>query len=111
MTKLEKKMIGWAQKHMLLLAALFLTALAFFIRRQNIWFYGTDYFYYFDMRRGNIQSMSYWLIVRLLGYVAYSPLHGVKWLAGLSDIGVAFFATWFLYKYVACLVSFEIVFF
>ena len=100
MTKLEKKMIGWAQKHMLLLAALFLTALAFFIRRQNIWFYGTDYSYYFDMHRGNIQSMSYWLIVRLLGYVAYSPLHGVKWLAGLSDIGVAFFATWFLYKYV-----------
>lgn len=99
MTKLEKKLIDWAQKHMLLLAALFLTALAFFIRRQNIWFYGTDYSYYFDMHRGNIQSMSYWLIVRLLGYVAYSPLHGVKWLAGISDIGVAFFAVVFLRKY------------
>lgn len=99
MTRLEKKLIVWAQKHMLLLAALFLTALALFIRRQNIWFYGTDYLPYFDMHEGNIQSMSYWLIVRLLGYVAYSPLHGVKWLAGISDIAVAVLCVLLLRKH------------
>ncbi len=99
MIKFEKKLIDWAEKHMLLLAALFLTALAILIRRQNIWFYGTDYLPYFDMHQGNIQSMSYWLIVRLLGYVAYSPLHGVKWLAGLSDIVVAVFCVLLLRKY------------
>ena len=89
MIKWESKLIGFLEKHMLLLAALLLSGIAFLMRRQNIWFYTEDYAYYFDMHPQNIQSALYFILMRMTGYVFDIPLHGIKWLAGLADFAVA----------------------
>lgn len=91
MTTIEKKLIAFVEKNIFVLAALLLTAIAFLLRRQGIWYHSQDYIHYFDMHEGNIQSAFYWLIVRLAGYGFEIPMHGIKWLAGIADFGVALF--------------------
>lgn len=89
MIKGEKKLIDFLEKHMVLLAVLFMSALALYLRRQNIWFYTDDYIYYFDMHDNNIQTPLYYLLVRGTEYSTMSPLHAIKWIGGLADFGVA----------------------
>lgn len=89
MLKIEKKLIDFLEKHMLLLAVLLITVIALLMRRQNIWYYTSDYIYYFDMHNKNVQSVFYYLFVVLTGYFAEIPLHGVKWMAGIADFAVA----------------------
>ena len=95
MTKLEQKLIAFVEKHMLLLSVVIVSVIALLIRRQAIWYYAEDYIYYFDMHPNNVQSAFYYLIVRLCGYVFYSPLHGIKWIACIADFGVAFLCVLF----------------
>ena len=89
MIKWEKKLIEYLEKHMLLLAALFISALALYLRRQNIWYYTNDYIYYFDMHENHIQTPFYYLLVTLAGHSGMSPLHAIKWIGGLADFAVA----------------------
>lgn len=91
MTKIEKKLIAFVEKNIILIAALLVTGVAFLVRRQSIWYHSQDYIYYFDSHEGNIQSAVYALVVRLLSYGFDIPLHGVKWLAAAADFGVAAF--------------------
>ncbi len=91
MTKIEKKLITFVEKNIILIVALFLTGLAFLVRRQSIWYHSQDYIYYFDSHEGNIQSAAYYLVVRLLSYWFDIPMHGMKWLAAVADFGVAAF--------------------
>lgn len=92
MLKWEKKLIAFLEKHMVLLAALLVSLIALYLRRANIWYHTEDCFYYFDSHEGNIQSALYYLIVKLVSHGFDLPLHGVKWIAGLADFGVAFLA-------------------
>ena len=88
MLKIEKKTIDFIEKHMLLLAALLISVLALLIRRQNIWYYTTDYLSYFDMHHNNVQSVFYYFLIALTGYFAQIPLHGMKWIASIADFAV-----------------------
>lgn len=89
MTKIEKKVIAFVEKNIILLVALFLTGLALFLRRQGIWYYSQDYIHYYDMHENSTLSALFYFVVQLLGYGFDIPLHGVKWLAGLADFAVA----------------------
>lgn len=91
MTKIEKKLITFVEKNIILIAALLVMGLAFLVRRQSIWYHSQDYIHYFDSHEGNIQSAAYYLVVRLLSYGFDIPMHGVKWLAAVADFGVAAF--------------------
>lgn len=91
MTKIEKKLITFVEKNIILIAALLVMGLAFLVRRQSIWYHSQDYIHYFDSHEGNIQSAAYYLVVRLLSYGYDIPMHGVKWLAAVADFGVAAF--------------------
>lgn len=90
MIKWEKRIIDFLEKHMLFLTVLFISAIAFLLRRQNIWFYTEDYIFYFDGHDKNVQSALYYLLVKLVGYGFEIPLQGIKWLAGMADFAVAF---------------------
>lgn len=90
MTTIEKKLIAFIERNILLLSALLVTVIAFFVRRQSIWYHSQDYIYYFDMHEGNIQSSFYYLLVQLMGYGFTIPMHGIKWMAAIADFGVAF---------------------
>lgn len=91
MTKIEKKLITFVEKNIILIAALLVMGLAFLVRRQSIWYHSQDYIHYFDSHEGNIQSAAYYLVVRLLSYGYDIPMHGVKWLAAVADFGVSAF--------------------
>ncbi len=89
MGKGEKKLITFLEKHMILLAVVLVTGLAFLMRRQVIWYHSQDYIYYFDMHEGNVQSAVYYMVVGFMGFLSNIPLHGIKWLAGIADFFVA----------------------
>ena len=98
MIKLEKKLILFLEKHMILLAGLFLTGVAFLMRRQAIWYHSADYISYFDMHENNVQSALYYVLVRLAGYGFEIPLHGIKWLTVIADFVVAILCVLFYGK-------------
>lgn len=89
MLKIEKRLVEFLDKHMLLLAAILVTGLAFWLRKQCIWFYGRDYAAYFDAHTGNIQSSLYYLVLHWLGYLPLPPIQSVKWMAIAADFVVA----------------------
>lgn len=89
MLKIERKLILWIEKHMFLLMALLVAVMALYLRRAVIWWGSPDASYYFDGHVGNIQSAFYFLFVQLIQYLPILPLHGIKWLAGLTDFVVA----------------------
>ncbi len=89
MLKIEKKLIELVERHILLIAVLILTALAFLLRKQCIWYNSIDYINYFNKHSGHVQSTLYYQIVYLLGYLPMLPIHGMKWLTAAGDIGVA----------------------
>ncbi len=89
MLKWEKRLIEFLEKHMLILAVLLVSVIALYLRRGNIWYHTEDCVSYFDSHEGNIQSALYYLLVWLAGFLFELPLHGIKWIAGLADFGVA----------------------
>ena len=89
MPGIERKILTFVEKHLLLIGALFSSALALYLRKIAVWWYYGAASFYFDMHPNHIQTTFYDLVVRLLQYLPALPLHSVKWLAGLSDFGVA----------------------
>lgn len=89
MLKIEKRLVEFLDKHMLLLATILVTGLAFWLRKQCIWFYGRDYAAYFDAHTGNTQSSLYYLVLHWLGYLPLPPIQSVKWMAIAADFVVA----------------------
>lgn len=89
MLKIERKLIDFLDKHICLLCMLLVTALGLWLRRLAIWWNYDNVAAYFDMHAHSPQGATYYLLVFLLQYLPKLPLHSVKWLAGLSDIGVA----------------------
>lgn len=89
MLKIERKLLLWIEKHMFLLMALLAAVLGLYLRRAVIWWGSPDVLSYFDGHENNIQSSFYFLLVQLVQYLPMLPLHGVKWLAGMTDYVVA----------------------
>ncbi len=89
MLKIERKVIEFIEKHMLLLAFLIVSVLALYIRRHVIWWSPEDVSSAFDYHGNHVQSTTYYLLVRMTEYIPMLPLHSIKWIAGLADFGVA----------------------
>ena len=96
MLRIEKKVIEFVEKYMIIIAAVLITGIAFYIRRQCIWYYSKDYIYYFDKHLYHPQSSLYYLIVKGLGYLPLIPIQSVKWLTILGDFAVAVLAVCYI---------------
>ena len=97
MLKAEKKLLLWAERHMLLLTVLMAAALGLYLRRAAVWWTAPDAGALFDRHENNIQSSFYHLVVYAAQYLPALPLHTVKWLAGGADYVVAL-----LFAAIAC---------
>ncbi len=89
MLNIERKLLLWVEKNMLLLLVGLAAAMGLYLRKTAVWWGSPDVGYYFDSHGNNVQSAFYYLLVRMTQYVPALPLHSVKWLAGLADYGVA----------------------
>lgn len=89
MLKWERKLIEFVEKHMCLLCALFLSILALYLRKVAVWWTYDSLSSYFDMHENYTGTAAYFLIVNMVQYLPVIPGHSIKWLAGLSDFGVA----------------------
>ncbi len=89
MLKIERKLIGWAEKHMLVLMLLLVSALALYIRRFPIWWNTEDVAAYFDAHENCTQSFFYFLLVRGVQVLPLLPVHSIKWLSIAGDFGTA----------------------
>lgn len=115
MLKLERRLLEFAEKHMLLLSALFLSLLALYLRKTAVWWNYENIVSYFDLHENHTQTAAYYLLVRLVQFLPLLPVHSIKWLAGISDFGVAGLVVYLLGKevhggkrlifYVVCLFS------
>ena len=95
--KAEKKLLLWAERHMLLLTVLMAAALGLYLRRAAVWWTAPDAGALFDRHENNIQSSFFLLVVYAAQYLPALPLHTVKWLAGGADYVVAL-----LFAAIAC---------
>lgn len=86
--KIEKKALEWAEKHMYQLTVLLVCILALYMRRSAIWWTSPDVGYYFDRHGNHTQSSFYYVLVTLAQYLPMLPLHVMKWLYSLADLGV-----------------------
>ena len=91
MLKLEKRLLEYAEKNILLLQLLLVSAIALFIRRLPIWWNPEDIGAYFDFHVNNTQSGLYGLLVGAVQYLPLLPVHTIKWLAALGDFLTAAF--------------------
>lgn len=91
MLKLEKRLLEYAEKNILLLQLLLVSAIALFIRRLPIWWNPEDIGAYFDFHANNTQSGLYGLLVGAVQYLPLLPVHTIKWLAALGDFLTATF--------------------
>ena len=89
MLKIEKKMISWAERHMLWLLVALAAALGLYLRKIVVWWGAPDINCYFDSHENNVQSAFYYLLIHLTQYLPVLPLHSVKWLVGIADYIVA----------------------
>lgn len=115
MPKIERKLIEFVEKHMLVLCALFVSFLALYLRKVAVWWHYGAAASYFDMHENYTQTVTYYLLVRLSQYLPLLPLHSFKWMSGLADFGVAGLVTYLLGReadaakrlifFVACLFS------
>ena len=96
MLKIERKLIEFVEKHLFLLCILLVSLLALYLRKIAVWWNYEEMGSYFDMHPNYTQTVTYWLVVRLMQYLPMLPLHSVKWLAGLADFGVAGMVAWLL---------------
>lgn len=90
MSKTEKKLLEWAEKHMYQLTILLVCFIALYMRRGAIWWSSPDVGYYFDRHENHTQSAFYYVLVMLAQYLPMLPLHGMKWLYSLADFVVIF---------------------
>ena len=77
MLKAEKKLLLWAERHMLLLTVLMAAALGLYLRRAAVWWTAPDAGALFDRHENNIQSSFYHLVVYAAQYLPALPLHTV----------------------------------
>lgn len=115
MLKWERKLIEFVEKHMCLLCALFLSLLALYLRKIAVWWTYDSLSSYFDMHENYTGTAAYFLIVKMVQYLPVLPGHSIKWIAGLSDFGVAALVVYLLGReiddrkrlifYTACLYS------
>jgi len=89
MLKIERKLIDWAEKHMLVLMLLLVSALALYVRRFPIWWNTGDVAAYFDAHENCTQSFFYFLLVRGVQALPLLPIHSIKWLSIAGDFGTA----------------------
>lgn len=85
MLKTEKRLLEYAEKNILLLQLLLVSAIALYIRRLPIWWNPDDIAAYFDFHANNTQSLLYGLLVGAVQYLPLLPVHTIKWLAALGD--------------------------
>ena len=115
MLKIERRLLGFLEKHMLLLSALLLSLMALYLRKTAVWWNYDNIGAYFDMHDNHTQTAAYYLLARLVQYLPLLPVHSVKWLAAISDFGIAGLVVYLLGKetddrkklvfYVVCLFS------
>lgn len=93
MWKPERRLLEWIEKHMLLLALLFVSLLALYLRKIAVWWSYEKIAAYFDMHGKYTQTAAWYLLERILEYPAaafsVTPAHLMKWLSGLADFGLA----------------------
>lgn len=98
MLKIERRLLELAEKHMLLLSALLLSLLALYLRKTGVWWSYENIGAYFDLHENHAHTAAYYLLVRLVQYLPLLPVHSIKWLAGISDFGVAGLVVYLLGK-------------
>lgn len=98
MLKIERKLLELAEKYMILLSALFLSFLALYLRKIGVWWNYENIAAYFDLHEYHTHTSAYYLLVRLVQYLPLLPVHSIKWLAGISDFGVAGLVVYLLGK-------------
>lgn len=98
MLKIERRLLELAEKHMLPLSALLLSLLALYLRKTAVWWNYENIGVYFDLHENHTQTAAYYLLVRLVQYLPLLPVHSIKWLAGISDFGVAGLVVYLLGK-------------
>lgn len=98
MLKIERKAVEFVEKKLFLICVLFLSLLALYLRRIAVWWNYDAIGSYFDMHENYTQTATYFLIVRLVQYLPLLPAHSIKYLAALSDFGVAAMTTYLLGK-------------
>lgn len=89
MLKIERKLLEWIEKHMLVLVLLFISLLALYIRRIPIWWNPENIIIYFDFHENSVQSYLYYLLLQGMQYLPVLPIHSVKWLSVMGDFGTA----------------------
>lgn len=89
MLKLEKKILCWLEKHMFLLTAFLSVGLALYYKRIAVWWTAADINFYFDDHVNSICSAGYYLLVKLVQYLPFLPLHSMKYLTIIADYVVA----------------------
>ena len=91
MLKIERRIIELVERHLYLLCVLLLSCLALYLRRTAVWWNYSSVASYFDMHENYTQTPVYFLVVRLVQYLPFLPLHSIKYIAAMSDFGVAVF--------------------
>ena len=89
MLKIEKKLIEFVEKYMLVLQLLLVSAIALYVRRIPIWWNTDTVMEYFNFHENCVQSYLYYLLVRGVQYLPMLPLHSIKWIAIIGDFGTA----------------------
>lgn len=115
MLRIERKLIEFVERHLLLVCVLISALLALYLRKIAVWWNYGAVSSYFDMHEHDTHTVTYYLVVRLSQYLPLLPLQSMKWLAGLADFGVAGLVTYLLGKetdaskrlifFVACIFS------
>lgn len=88
-TLLEKKVFAYTDRMMPYLIAVLMTGMALYLRKVAVWWSFPEIVAGFDRHPRHIETESYYLILRMVQYLPLTPLHSMKWLAGLSDILLA----------------------
>ncbi len=117
MLKIEKKLIDFVEKHMLLLMLLLVSLLALYIRRIPIWWNAEDVVAFYDIHDNGTQSYLFHLLVRAVQFLPLLPIHSIKWISVLGDFAVAVLCAWMVretaktnavkwtFSYVMCIFS------
>lgn len=98
MPKIERKLLEFLEKHMLLLSALIFSLLALYLRKTGVWWRYENIDAYFDLHENHTYTSAYYMLIRLIQYLPFLPLYSIKWLAGVSDFGVAGLVVYLLGK-------------
>ena len=89
MLKIERKLIEFIERHILVFQLILVSILALYIRRIPIWWNTDDIAAYFDLHENCTQSCLYYLLVRAVQYLPMLPVHSIKWISVIGDFGTA----------------------